>query len=119
MSPPAISRMNFDPANGESIAPSGTNAIPVAWRWNRAATRLRAYSNVAGAKRCAFRRVPSPFADRTALVVPHTPSIPSPVIDANAVELVGLSKRFGQTVALDDVNLAVPAGQVFGFLGPN
>ena len=36
-----------------------------------------------------------------------------------AVEIAGLSKRFGDAVALDDLTLSVPAGSVFGFLGPN
>jgi oleandomycin transport system ATP-binding protein len=31
----------------------------------------------------------------------------------------GLVKRFGDTVALDGIDLAVPAGSVFGLLGPN
>ena len=31
----------------------------------------------------------------------------------------GLVKRFGQTVALDGIDLAVPTGSVFGLLGPN
>jgi len=30
-----------------------------------------------------------------------------------------LVKRFGQTVALDGINLAVRTGSVFGLLGPN
>jgi ABC-2 type transport system ATP-binding protein len=30
-----------------------------------------------------------------------------------------LTKRFGERVAVDDVSLAVGAGEVFGFLGPN
>ena len=30
-----------------------------------------------------------------------------------------LGKRFGTTVAVDDLHLTVPAGEVFGFLGPN
>ena len=36
-----------------------------------------------------------------------------------AVETHGLSKRFGQQLAVDGVDLAVPHGSVFGFLGPN
>ena len=36
-----------------------------------------------------------------------------------AVEIEGLTKRFGDAVALDDLTLSVPAGSVFGFLGPN
>ena len=31
----------------------------------------------------------------------------------------GLTKRFGQQLAVNDVDLAVPKGAVFGFLGPN
>lgn len=36
-----------------------------------------------------------------------------------AIEIVGLSKVYGDTRALDGVNLTVPQGSVFGFLGPN
>jgi oleandomycin transport system ATP-binding protein len=36
-----------------------------------------------------------------------------------AIEAEGLVKRFGQTVALDGVDLSVPAGKVLGMLGPN
>jgi len=41
------------------------------------------------------------------------------VTDDNAIETIGLEKRFGPTKALDGVDLSVPAGSVFGFLGPN
>ena len=37
----------------------------------------------------------------------------------NAIEISGLIKRFGSTVALDDLTMTVPTGQVHGFLGPN
>jgi len=36
-----------------------------------------------------------------------------------AVETHGLSKRFGENVAVDDVELLVPRGCAFGYLGPN
>ena len=36
-----------------------------------------------------------------------------------AVETHGLTKRFGATVALDEVELLVPRGSAFGYLGPN
>jgi oleandomycin transport system ATP-binding protein len=36
-----------------------------------------------------------------------------------AIEAEGLVKRFGTTVALDGVDLAVPTGKVLGVLGPN
>ncbi len=37
----------------------------------------------------------------------------------NAIEIAGLTKTFGRTVALDKLSLEVPTGQVHGFLGPN
>lgn len=36
-----------------------------------------------------------------------------------AIEAEGLVKRFGETTALDGVDLAVPAGAILGVLGPN
>ena len=35
------------------------------------------------------------------------------------IEVTGLSKRYGSTVAVDQLTFSVPAGQVTGFLGPN
>jgi ABC-type multidrug transport system ATPase subunit len=36
-----------------------------------------------------------------------------------AIHAEGLVKRFGSTIALDGVDLDVPAGSVVGLLGPN
>jgi ABC-2 type transport system ATP-binding protein len=36
-----------------------------------------------------------------------------------AVEVHGLTKRFGRRVAVDNVDLLVPRGSAFGYLGPN
>ena len=36
-----------------------------------------------------------------------------------AVVLEGVSKRFGDTQAVDDLSLRVPPGAIYGFLGPN
>ena len=36
-----------------------------------------------------------------------------------ALEFAGLVKRFGGTVAVDHIDLAVPAGSFFGLVGPN
>jgi ABC-2 type transport system ATP-binding protein len=36
-----------------------------------------------------------------------------------AIEARGLTKRYGDVLALDGLDLAVPTGSVFGFLGPN
>src|SRR6478735_8075523 len=36
-----------------------------------------------------------------------------------AVEVVGVTKRYGRLVAVDDVSLRVAPGEVYGVLGPN
>lgn len=36
-----------------------------------------------------------------------------------AIETLGLTKRFGRQTAVDGIDLRVPRGSVFGFLGPN
>lgn len=36
-----------------------------------------------------------------------------------AIEVTGLAKRFGDTVAVADLSLRVERGSIFGFLGPN
>ena len=35
------------------------------------------------------------------------------------IEAVGLSKRYGSTLGVDDLSFTMPPGQVTGFLGPN
>jgi ABC-2 type transport system ATP-binding protein len=35
------------------------------------------------------------------------------------IQLIELTKRFGQLVAVDHINLHVKRGEIFGFLGPN
>jgi ABC-2 type transport system ATP-binding protein len=42
----------------------------------------------------------------------------APITDL-AIETTGLTKRFGDHAAVDGVDLAVPRGAVYGFLGPN
>jgi ABC-2 type transport system ATP-binding protein len=56
--------------------------------------------------------VPVPTVRRRVLVVGP------PVVDA-VIELVGVSKAYGRRLALDGLDLAVPAGGVFGLLGQN
>jgi ABC-2 type transport system ATP-binding protein len=38
---------------------------------------------------------------------------------ASAVELVGVTKRYGDFIAVDELSLEVPAGVIYGMLGPN
>ena len=44
---------------------------------------------------------------------------PVPLSSERAIEASGLVKLFGEVRAVDGVDLAVPAGGVYGFLGPN
>jgi ABC-2 type transport system ATP-binding protein len=46
----------------------------------------------------------------------HDPGRDAPPV---AVGVRGLTKRFGETVAVDHLDLTVHEGEVFGFLGPN
>ena len=39
--------------------------------------------------------------------------------DALAIEAHGLTRRFGEVVAVDGVDLAIPRARIHGFLGPN
>lgn len=50
---------------------------------------------------------------------PAAPTPAAPPADAVAARVRGLRKTFGSTVAIDDVDLDVPAGAVLGMLGPN
>jgi len=36
-----------------------------------------------------------------------------------AIEVKGISKRFGALLAVDNVSFTVESGQIFGLLGPN
>jgi ABC-2 type transport system ATP-binding protein len=40
-------------------------------------------------------------------------------VSALAIDVRGLTKRFGKKIAVDHIDIAVPEGQVWGFLGPN
>ncbi len=40
-------------------------------------------------------------------------------LTAPAIDAHGLTKRFGSILALDDLDLVVPRGSIFGLLGPN
>jgi len=62
---------------------------------------------------------PSPDAASPSPGRPSPRPVPSPANGGWAVETHGLTKRFGTTVAVDDVELLVPRGSAFGYLGPN
>ena len=48
------------------------------------------------------------------------PTVAEPPVEAvAALRAIGLTKSYGDVLALDDLNLTVARGEVFGFLGPN
>jgi ABC-2 type transport system ATP-binding protein len=38
---------------------------------------------------------------------------------ADMIELNRITKKYGGTLAVDDVTLHIPRGEIFGFIGPN
>ena len=52
-------------------------------------------------------------------LVESTQSIDSAVASAGAVQLVGLSKSFGDVIAVDGINLEIGKGEFFSLLGPS
>jgi ABC-2 type transport system ATP-binding protein len=42
-----------------------------------------------------------------------------PNVDGNAISCIGLSRHYGEVQALKNLNLTVPYGSIFGFLGRN
>jgi ABC-2 type transport system ATP-binding protein len=54
----------------------------------------------------------------TELRAPSAPKL-CPAVCSAAIHTDGLCKRYGNTVALDALNLTVKEGEVYGYLGPN
>ncbi len=42
-----------------------------------------------------------------------------PSVDRAIIEVAGLTKRYGEVLAVDDISFDVGKGELFGFLGPN
>jgi len=45
--------------------------------------------------------------------------VPMTVSNVSAVELTGVVKRYGEILAVDNLNLSIKSAEVFGLLGPN
>jgi ABC-2 type transport system ATP-binding protein len=51
--------------------------------------------------------------------VPAGPNAEAAESSSAAIQARGLTKRYGEVLALDRLDLTVPTGSIFGFLGPN
>ncbi|MFT7462739.1 MAG: ABC-2 type transport system ATP-binding protein [Pseudohongiellaceae bacterium] len=60
-----------------------------------------------------------PLAQATGMMVAMSLPDNSSSSPAPAIELRGVTRRFGDQLAVDNLDLVVEPGQVFGFLGPN
>ena len=71
----------------------------------------------AGQDEISFGRAAGPAEDRAER--PDLILVPNADATGLAVATVGLAKRFGRQLAVAGIDLAVPCGSVYGFLGPN
>ncbi len=53
------------------------------------------------------------------MTAPTAAPAPTAAADPPVIETHALAKRYGATLALADLTMTVPRGEVFGFLGPN
>jgi ABC-2 type transport system ATP-binding protein len=51
--------------------------------------------------------------------IPAGPNAEAAESSSAAIQARGLTKRYGEVLALDRLDLTVPTGSIFGFLGPN
>jgi len=88
------------------LLPGGLHqATSALWRWVRTKLPVKAAT---------------PTAEVDGDVVAALPQISAPVAAGEPIlEISGLTMRYGGVVALDAVNLTVPAGTILGLIGPN
>jgi ABC-2 type transport system ATP-binding protein len=52
-------------------------------------------------------------------ILRETGSISNFRLDFKMIKIINLTKKFGHLIAVDNLNLEIPPGEIFGFLGPN
>lgn len=118
----------LSPRLSRNVTVTTTNTPTVASRRIKRARPLRAASTRA---RYTCFRIPPAGADSTSVsvdvsadpVAPDIGPVPQPPSSVGSVAalvaLEGVSRSFGGTMALNDLDLAVPAGRITVLLGPN
>ncbi len=76
-------------------------------RWTCRATSIRS------------RLTCEPIAPRSACPYPPTRSRRAPSPEEDMIEVQGLTRRYGEFTAVEDVSFSVASGQIVGMLGPN
>jgi ABC-2 type transport system ATP-binding protein len=97
-------------------------ALAVLWAIGFGTTRFVRHRRAAGGTAPSARlpvAAASPSPPLVAGGSPRAIELGPPPPDGWAVEVHGLTKRFGAQVAVDNVDLVVPRGCAFGYLGPN
>ncbi len=41
------------------------------------------------------------------------------MLSTSAIEFIGITKKYSNSLAIDNLNISIPSGELFGFLGPN
>lgn len=118
----AVERTVDQGDTGESMTDSSTDEAdaPAAARPAPRRAPAKTAAAAAGTSTRAPRKRSTPAKPRTAAAAKAVPA-PSPAPDARPTVLAvtGLRKRFGDTVAVDDVSLDVREGSFYGIVGPN
>lgn len=86
----------------------------------KSAAKAGTTSNATSATKTSAKRTAASATTAVARPAPREPRAPRVAAPAPVVlEVSGLRKRFGSSVAVDDVSLTVRRGSIFGFVGPN
>jgi ABC-2 type transport system ATP-binding protein len=91
------------------LIPADRGAVPAVW------PPFRPYGRRSGRLAAAGQRCPT--AARSVHIVPS--QIGAGRKDPYMIEARGLTKRYGDTLAVDDLSFTVEPGKITGFLGPN
>lgn len=117
----AVERTVDQGDTGESMTDSSTDEAdaPAAARPAPRRAPAKTAAAAAGTSTRAPRKRSTPAKPRTAAAKAVPAPSPAPDARPTVLAVTGLRKRFGDTVAVDDVSLDVREGSFYGIVGPN